>query len=140
RLLLAAVQHLDHAVGQIVAALERAGLRDNTLIVFTSDNGPQGSWAGNAYPDDLPLTAFNQPLPMRGKKLDVWEGGIRVPGFANWPNKLAPRTVRAPVHAVDWLPTFAALLGRTLPAEPAHDGVDLLPSLAAGAAVPERDL
>ncbi len=83
RLLLAAAYHLDHAIGEVVKALETSGQRGNTLILFSSDNGPQGSWGGNAYPDDLKLTDFNQPLPMRGKKCDVWEGGIHVPAFAN---------------------------------------------------------
>ncbi len=82
RLLLAAVHHLDHAVGQVVEALERSGQRENTLILFSSDNGPQGSWPGNAYPHDLKLTDFNQPLPMRGLKTDVWEGGIHVPALS----------------------------------------------------------
>ncbi len=138
RLLLAAVHHLDSAVGEIVAALERTGQRDDTLLVFTSDNGPQGSWAGNAYPDDLKLTDFNQPLPMRGKKLDVWEGGIRVPGFVNWPGKVGPREVVDPVHVVDWAPTFAALLG--VEPLPLADGVDVAPAIFAGAALPARDL
>ena len=88
RLLLAAVYHLDDAIGRVVAALDQADLRSNTLILFSSDNGPQGSWGGNAYPDDLKLTDFNQKLPFRGKKLDVWEGGIHVPAFANWPGRL----------------------------------------------------
>ncbi|MCB9886339.1 MAG: sulfatase-like hydrolase/transferase [Planctomycetes bacterium] len=138
RLLLAAVHHLDSAVGEIVAALDRTGKRADTLIVFTSDNGPQGNWPGNAYPDDLKLTDFNQPLPMRGKKLDVWEGGIHVPGFVNWPGVVRPREVDAPVHAVDWAPTFAALLGA--PALPLGDGVDVWSSLVAGAPLPPRDL
>ena len=107
RLLLAAVHHLDHAIGQVVDALERSGQRERTMIVFTSDNGPQGSWPGNAYPDDLKLTDFNQPLPMRGKKIDVWEGGIRVPSFVVWPGRIEPKQVDTPVHVIDWFPTLA---------------------------------
>ena len=123
RLLLAAVHHLDHAVGEVVKALERTGQRDNTLILFTSDNGPQGSWPGNAYPDDLKLTDFNQPIPMRGKKTDTYEGGVRVPGFAVWPGRIAAAEVREPVHVVDWMPTLAALVGAEAVA--ATDGLDL---------------
>ncbi|MCC9643573.1 arylsulfatase [Rhodopirellula sp. JC740] len=111
RLLLAAVHHLDHAIGQIVETLEATGKRDNTLILFSSDNGPQGSWNGNAYPDDLKLTDFNQPIPFRGKKVDVWEGGIRVPGFANWPARLDAGSFDSPTHIVDWLPTLASIAG-----------------------------
>lgn len=123
RLLLAAVHHLDHAVGEVVKALERTGQRDDTLILFTSDNGPQGSWPGNAYPDDLKLTDFNQPIPMRGKKTDTYEGGVRVPGFAVWPGRIAAVEVREPVHVVDWMPTLAALVGAEAVA--ATDGLDL---------------
>lgn len=139
RLFLAAVYHLDHAVGQIVDALERTGQREETLILFSSDNGPQDSWPGGAYPDDLKLTHFNQPLPVRGTKTDVWEGGIHVPGFANWPGKIKPKQIDQQAHIVDWLPTLAHLAGVTdLPDN--LDGVDLLPALLRGQQVPQREL
>lgn len=141
RLLLAAVHHLDHAVGEVVAALERSGQRERTLILFSSDNGPQGSWGGNAYPDDLKLTDFNQPLPVRGKKCDVWEGGIHVPGFAHWPGRIAPGKIADPVHIVDWFPTLAGVIGAA-PAAPApRDGRDLGDLLfAQGATTGPREL
>lgn len=135
RLLLAAIHHMDHAVGQVVDALERTGRSEDTLILFTSDNGPQGSWAGNAYPDDLKLTDFNQPIPMRGKKTDTYEGGIRVPGFAVWPGRLEGREEATPVHVVDWMPTLARLSGVAPPEE--VDGEDLL-SLMLGGRASER--
>lgn len=125
RLLLAAVYHLDDAIGRIVDALDKSGKRENTLILFSSDNGPQGNWPGNAYPDDLKLTDFNQPLPFRGKKLDVWEGGIHVPGFANWPKKLKPREDATPSHIVDWFPTLKSLSGAKGDAGVEFDGKDL---------------
>jgi arylsulfatase A-like enzyme len=152
RLLLAAVHHLDHAVGRIVDALQERRLADDTLILFTSDNGPQVDWPGQAYPDDLKLSDFNQPLPMRGKKLDVYEGGIHVPGFAVWPGRIAPGTIDEPVHVVDWLPTLSALLARAAapvgrtPPRIEGDGVDLGPLLFAldraepSAKLPDRDL
>ncbi|MEM9412461.1 MAG: sulfatase-like hydrolase/transferase, partial [Planctomycetota bacterium] len=144
RLLLASAYHLDSAVGDIVAALDRSGHRDNTLILFSSDNGPQGSWPGNAYPDDLKLTEFNQPLPMRGKKVDVWEGGIHVPGFANWPGKIDPIVVNEVVHIVDWFPTLASMVERKTRSETKSvwqtDGVDLSSVIFEGESVPERDL
>lgn len=140
RLFLAALHHLDAAVGTIVDTLDRTGLGANTLVVFTSDNGPQGSWPGNAYPDDLKLSDFNQPLPFRGKKIDVWEGGIRVPAFVRWPGHIAPRTVPDPIHAVDWFPTVAALLG-ALPATPIPwDGLDVRATFLEGTALPSRTL
>jgi arylsulfatase A-like enzyme len=138
--LLAAVHHLDHAVGEIVAALDRTKQRNDTLILFTSDNGPQGSWPGNAYPDDLKLTDFNQPLPMRGKKTDVWQGGVHVPGFANWPGHVEAKDVAAPVHVVDWLPTLAKLIGRQPETAVACDGIDITPVLFENGELPERDL
>lgn len=137
RLLLAAVHHLDAAVGRIVQALERQQLRENTLIVFLSDNGPQTNWAGGAYPDDLHLTDFNQPLPMRGIKLDVYEGGVHVPAFAHWPGRIAARQVTDPVHAVDWLPTLLAMVGAA--GVERADGLNLWPALQ-GEPLPTRDL
>lgn len=130
RLLLAAVYHMDHVVGEMVEALKRTGQRENTLILFSSDNGPQGSWSGNAYPSDLKLTDFNQPLPFRGKKLDVWEGGIHVPAFANWPNKLKAKEEHTPTHIIDWFPTLAKLTNSKQPstkegAASNLDGTDL---------------
>jgi arylsulfatase A-like enzyme len=140
RLFLAAVHHLDHAIGQVVDALERSGQRQRTLIVFTSDNGPQGSWPGKAYPDDLALTDFNQPLPMRGAKTDVWEGGIHVPAFCVWPGTIAPKKVASPVHVIDWFPTLARQLRyRPQPALP-WDGVDQTGPIFGRSPAPDRDL
>jgi arylsulfatase A-like enzyme len=125
RLLLAAVHHLDSAVGRVVDALERSGQSERTLLLFTSDNGPQGSWPGNAYPDDLKLTNFNQPLPMRGLKLDVYEGGIHVPAFAVWPGHIPAHEIDEPVHVVDWLPTLAAWIAPGADLEVETDGTDI---------------
>lgn len=140
RLLLATVHHLDHAIGEVIAALDASGERENTLILFTSDNGPQGSWPGNAYPDDLHLTDFNQPIPMRGKKIDVWEGGIHVPGFVNWPGKIQPQKVNDQVHVIDWLPTLASLIHRPLGDTLNLDGIDLCPLLFDNDALSTRSL
>ncbi len=138
RLLLAAVHHVDDAIGQVVKALDESGLREDTLILFSSDNGPQGSWGGNAYPHDLKLTNFNQPVPMRGKKCDVYEGGIHVPGLANWPGHITPKTVPDQVHIIDWFPTLAALTQSTAPAE--LDGADLSAVLFKNDPLKKRDL
>ena len=103
----ASVSHLDDAVGRVVAALEKARLRENTLIVFTSDNGAQVHHKGGAYPPPDPsLRSFSSNAPLRSSKTHVYEGGIRVPAFANWPGKLDAVVCDAPLHAVDWLPTF----------------------------------
>jgi len=140
RLFLAAVHHLDQAVGQIVTAVETSGQQENTLILFSSDNGPQVNWGGNAYPDDLRLTDFNQPHPFRGNKTDVWEGGILVPAFAYWPGTLTPGSNDTPMHIVDWFPTLAAIIDHRPQPTIAWDGVDLSPAWMDQETLPERDL
>lgn len=140
RLLLATVHHLDSAVGDIIEALEQTGQRENTLILFSSDNGPWVNNAGGGYPDNYPLKDYSQPDTLRGKKLDVWEGGIHVAGFMNWPNHITPKEVKDPVHIIDWFPTLASMIGHT-PAKPVDlDGIDLSPVILRHGTLPKRDL
>jgi arylsulfatase A-like enzyme len=139
RLFLAAVNHLDYAIGEIIKTLEKTGKLDNTIILFSSDNGPQVNWQGNAYPDDLHLTDFNQPIPMRGAKLDVWEGGIHVPGLIYWKGKTEPKAVDEQVHIIDWFPTLANLIGHEEAANYSLDGVDLAPVLFRNDSLADRD-
>ncbi|MGC6423457.1 MAG: sulfatase [Lentimonas sp.] len=127
RLFLAVMHHLDHAIGRVVDTLEKNGHRKDTILLFSSDNGPQIGWPGNAYPDDLKLTNINQTIPMRGQKCDVWEGGIKVPGFVNWPGRIDPKEINETVHIIDWLPTIAKLVGAEVPDN--LDGIDLGPLL-----------
>ena len=138
RLLLAVVNHLDDAIGRVVQALDETGKREDTLILFSSDNGPQVNWGGKAYPADLKLTNFNQPIPMRGSKCDTYEGGIHVPGFANWIGTIKPKTIPDPVHIIDWFPTLAALTGGNAHAK--LDGTDLAPVLLRDGNLEKRDL
>ena len=111
----ACILHLDDAVGRIVQALENTAQRENTLIIFTSDNG--GSTAENndtKYPnDDCPNGRLpGNNLPLRGKKGDLYEGGVRVPTIASWQSKItAGSTSSTPVHIVDWMPTFCKMAG-----------------------------
>lgn len=139
----ACIMHLDDAVGKIVAALEKSGRRERTLLVFTSDNG--GSWAENndtKYPaDDYPSGKLpGNNLPLRDQKGSVYEGGIRVPCIASWPGELKAGQHHAPVQIIDWMPTFCALAGFK-PEQPLKwDGLNLWPQLAAGAAPPSRTL
>ena len=137
----ACVMHLDDAVGQLVAALEKAGKRDSTLIVFTSDNGgSQAENNGQAYPPDDyptgPITSSNQPL--RGNKGDLYEGGIRVAAFANWPGTLKPAKLSAPIHVADWMPTLCGLAGYQSTASLNWDGKDVWPVLSAKAKAEPR--
>lgn len=116
RVYAAMVRALDRSVGRIMASLKQQGLDDNTIIVFSSDNGGAG-YVG--------LPQINAPY--RGWKLTLFEGGIRVPMFVRWPGKIAPGTViDTPVAHIDLMPTFAKAGGATLPANLEIDGVDLL--------------
>ncbi|TDU71053.1 arylsulfatase A-like enzyme [Prosthecobacter fusiformis] len=139
----ACIMHMDEAIGQILAALEKAGKRDNTLVVFTSDNG--GSTAENndrKYPaDDYPagkITASNAPL--RGQKADLYEGGIRVPTLVSWPGVLKAGQFKAPVHISDWMPTLCALAGYQGEADLKWDGINLWPALIGEAELNDRIL
>jgi arylsulfatase A-like enzyme len=129
----ACIMHLDDAVGRIVAALEKGGKRENTVLVFTSDNG--GSTAENhdqKYPaDGYPegkLTGNNTPL--RGKKGDLYEGGIRVPTILSWPGKIKASQCTAPMQITDWMPTFCSLAHCKPDLDPKWDGADVWSVLA----------
>lgn len=132
----AMVAQIDAKVGQFVAALERTGQRENTLIIFTSDNGGIESLK-NAYVGhvkDSPLNSENDPL--RGQKATLFEGGIRVCAFANWPARLKPFKSTVPMHAVDWFPTIASIVGYQS-ADLKWDGINQWPVLT-GAAKPDQ--
>lgn len=117
RVYAAMIRSLDRGIGQVLQALEDQGLADNTLVLFTSDNG------GAGY---IGLPDVNQPY--RGWKMTLFEGGIHVPYFLKWPERIEPGTeVDAPVHHFDLYATAAAAAGATLPNDRKVDGVDLLP-------------
>ncbi len=119
------VAQLDDAVGQTLAALDRAGLAENTLVFFTSDNGPV--W----YPADTERLLHAAAGPWRGMKGDVWEGGHRMPFIARWPGHIASGSACAEtISFTDFLATFAALSGGPpLPATAGEDSYNLLPLL-----------
>jgi len=119
------VTQMDAKIGELIAALEATGQRENTLVVFHSDNGglPAGD---NPYISQVPPTpALSSNLPLRGHKGQLYEGGIRVVALANWPGKLTPGKVTAPMHAADWMPTLARLAGCAKPADLKWDGRDV---------------
>ena len=129
----ACLMHLDDAIGRLVKTLDDTGQRENTLVVFFSDNGgahgpPDADTA--RYPGEYPkgqLLGRNEPL--RGKKGQVYEGGIRTPALANWPGKLSPGKILAPLHVVDWMPTLCALAGVKPEQDLKWDGADIWPVL-----------
>jgi len=134
--------HMDWAIGRLIEALERTGQRDDTIVVFTSDNGAIPSdplHDTDKYPgrhEEMPRLGSN--LPLRGQKAQLYEGGIRTPSLIAWPGALQPRKLAHPVHIVDWMPTFCALLGCTPESDPQWDGVDIWPLLKGEAEQVER--
>lgn len=116
----AMIYRLDVYVGQVIAKLKELGLYDNTLIVFTSDNGPHKE--GGADPD-----FFDSNGIYRGYKRDVYEGGIRVPFVAAWPGVIRPGETDFMCSFWDMLPTFAEMSGKELKAT---DGISLMPLLS----------
>ena len=105
---------MDHNVGEMLDAVDRLGIRDSTIVIFASDNGPEfikpwDGWAG----------------PWRGQYFTAWEGGIRVPFLIRWPGKVpAGRVSDEIVHAVDLFPTLGSITGADVPKDRPIDGVD----------------
>ncbi len=113
---------VDEAVGRIEDSLRKAGLLENTLLVFSSDNG--GPRPGNNH-------------PLRDYKGSVFEGGIRAAAFATWPGRIpAGQRIRGPVHIVDWYPTLVKLAGGSLEQPLPIDGLDIWPALTRSAPTP----
>jgi len=111
----ASITHMDEGVHRIVDALEQTGQRKNTLIVFCSDNGGQQDWDApkSQYEGRYqPHTTLGDNRPLRGWKAQLYEGGIRVPAFLNWPDHVnADATIGSPTSILDWMPTFCHLAG-----------------------------
>lgn len=122
----AMVKSLDDGVGQIMQALRKTRLGDNTIVVFTSDNGGE---------------RFSKVWPLRGMKGELLEGGIRTPTIFHWPGRVAPGTHSDLVNiTMDWVPTMLAAAGIQPKGRIAFDGVNLLPQLLNGDAGEERTL
>jgi arylsulfatase A len=129
------VMQTDAAVGQIIAKIDEYGLRENTLIILTSDNGGHGK-AGLGSVEETPFgsvyTRYGHKMNgnWRGLKGSFWEGGHRVPFIASWPGHIAPASVDNNLIVLeDLMATFAAILGVELPAGSAEDSYNILPYL-----------
>jgi len=122
----AMIENIDTNVGKLQAVLEQSGLADNTIVVFLSDNGPNGR-------------RFN--AGMRGIKTSVYEGGVRVPCFVQWPARVGPHTIGTPAAHIDLLPTLLDACGVAPKHDPALDGRSLLPLLTGEqTSLPDRAL
>jgi arylsulfatase A len=124
------VEEIDASTGRILDALRAAGLDRNTLVVFTSDNGP---W--------LPFGAHGgSPGPLREGKGTTWEGGVRTPAIFWWPGTIRPAVVTGIGSAMDLFTTSAKLTGAEVPADRVVDGVDLRATITSGAPSPRHVL
>ncbi|MDO8974789.1 arylsulfatase [Reyranella sp.] len=110
-----AMAEMDHRVGEMLDAIDRLGLREDTLVLFGSDNGPEfrRPWRGTAG-------------PWRGTYHTAMEGGLRVPFILRWPGRIAPRRTTEVLHITDLYPTLAKVGGARLPADRPIDGIDQL--------------
>jgi arylsulfatase A-like enzyme len=122
----AMVEHLDAQIGELLAAVERAGVADNTIVIFTNDNG--GEWLSSS-------------APLFGRKWTVFEGGIRVPAIVRWPNRIPAGSVSDQVGiTMDLTASILAVTGARVPAEARLEGVNLFPVWEGRAPQLERTL
>lgn len=105
---------LDQAVGQVLAVLDEQGIAENTIVIFTSDNGGE---------------RFSKTWPFTGQKTELLEGGLRVPTLLRWPARVLPQVSHQVTITMDWLPTLLAAAGTSPDAAYPSDGDDLLPIL-----------
>ncbi|WP_342331854.1 sulfatase-like hydrolase/transferase [Pedobacter sp. FW305-3-2-15-E-R2A2] len=121
-------RRIDDAIGDLTQLLQDLNIAENTLVIFTSDNGPSiESYLPKGFAPNSP-EFFGSFGPFDGIKRDVWEGGLRMPVLASWPGHIAPgKTISSPSMLSDWMATFAEAAKIPVPAR--TDGVSLLPSL-----------
>lgn len=124
------IEEIDWSVGRVIAALEEQGIDDNTLVVFTSDNGPwliMRQYGGSAG-------------LLRDGKGTTWEGGMREPTYFYWPGNVKPAVVHGMGSTLDILPTIASLTGIELPRDRTYDGYDLSATLTETAESPREEM
>jgi arylsulfatase A-like enzyme len=123
---------MDDAIGQIFSALEKSGQLENTLIVFTSDNGGQKDYASKVDYEGKhgPYKTLGDNTPLRGWKTELYEGGIRVPAFVYWKNHLKPAVLDRTISYLDWFPTLGKLAGVDVKADWKLEGRDVWPLLS----------
>lgn len=120
------ISYMDEQVGKVMDKIKSMGQEDNTIVIFTSDNGPVTREARKIYE----LNMAGETDGLRGRKDNLWEGGIRVPAIIKYGNHLPQGMVTdTPVYGLDWMPTLAKMMGFKLPTDRAYDGQSLLPML-----------
>jgi arylsulfatase len=112
------VVELDYRTGEVLDAIKEAGIEDNTIVIWISDNGPTTTGGGN---DEL---YFGDVGPFRGELGDAYEGSIRTVGMVRWPGKIKPRVSNEMFAIHDFLPTLAKIIGAEVPKDRPIDGVD----------------
>ena len=130
------VMQVDATLGKVLAAIDQAGIAENTLVIFTSDNGcsPQAKF------DELLAKGHNPSLHFRGTKADIFDGGHRIPFLVRWPGRVKPGQTSGEIICLnDLFATCAEILGEKLPDTAAEDSVSLLPALEGRADKPLRE-
>lgn len=129
------ILELDYIVGELMKTLEQLQIADNTLVIFTSDNGPEVTSVIHMRAD----YSHDGARPWRGMKRDAWEGGHRVPFLVRWPDRVRPGTTSGQLASLtDVMATVAAVVGVKLPNNSAEDSFSLLPALLEAADEPVR--
>jgi arylsulfatase len=109
------VMELDHNTGRVLDAIEAAGIEDDTIVIWMSDNGP---WRTMVWPDG------GSSGPFRGELGSAWEGSIRTAGMIRWPGRIEPGVSNGMFAAMDFMPTLAGILGGAMPEDRPIDGID----------------
>jgi len=139
RIYAAMITAMDDQIGRIVAAIDKRGLRQNTLIIFHSDNGGnQSAHLSGESEVKGALPASNGPY--RGGKGDLYEGGTRVPSLINWPGKLKPGVNEQVIHVVDYYPTLVKLAGASTSKSKPLDGLDVWSTISEGQKSPRTEV
>src|SRR5690606_2301943 len=128
------IKNLDRNIGKLADSLKQLNLSENTLIIFTSDNG---GLIGNKNDKRKQVTSN---YPLRDGKGSVYEGGVRVPAFFTWPGKIKPGISKTPIISMDIYTTIASAAGVKQEEFPANDGINLLPLLTARSKPEQRNI
>lgn len=132
---------MDAEIGRVLGALEKRRMRENTLVVFQSDNGGPRSAKFTGEVDMSKSTIPADNGPYRDGKGTLYEGGTRVVALANWPRRIQPgSTVEQPIHMVDMYPTLARLAGAPLGKNKPLDGMDVWPTISEGKPSPREEV